>query len=223
MYLEQLVFKFVRRVSVSSDDGKRIAPLRKPVRKPVRMALLAASTLMLAACGGSAAVETFNLTAPDATAGATGRRGQLIIMEPVATAPYTSDRLVVTTKPGSVAYLKGAQWSDQLPVLLQTRILQTFENSRRLRAVARPGEKLVARLSLNSEIRRFDIDVESNQAVIELSVKLINDASGQVLAARIFKASVPSASTSGPAAAAALDQALGILLRELVPWSARRV
>lgn len=209
-----MVFSFVRQRAGLHRAGKW------PPR--LRTILAASSMLALAACGGSP-VATFNLTAPDAGTGESRGRGQLIIMQPVATAPYTSERLVVTTSPGAVAYLKGAQWSDNLPVLLQTRILQTFENSRLLRAVGRPGEKMVAALSLNSEIRRFDVDVKAGQAVIELSVKLINDASGRVVATRIFDASVPATSTRGPAAAAALDQALGRLLRELVIWTARRV
>jgi len=182
----------------------------------------AVALLALGGCAGGA-VETFNLTAPDGFRGGGFGRGQLVIMEPVATAPYASDRLVVMAKPGSVAYLKGAQWSDQLPALLQSRILQAFENSGALRAVGRPGQRLVAAVSLNTEIRRFDIDVESGQAVIELSAKLINDTAGRVRAARIFTASVPAGSTRGATAAAALDQALAIVLRDIVRWSAGRV
>ena len=181
-----------------------------------------ALALMLAGCGGSA-IETFNLTAPDKFSGGRFGRGQLVVMEPVATSPYGSDRLVVTTKPGSVAYLKGAQWSDQLPVLLQTRMVQAFENSGALRAVGRPGQRIVANVSLNTEIRRFDIDVETGQATIELSAKLINDTAGRVRAARIFKATIPAGSTQGEAAAQSLDQALAIVLRDLVRWSARRI
>jgi cholesterol transport system auxiliary component len=187
-----------------------------------KFAFVLSASLLLAACGGSA-VETFNLTAPEEISARRAGRGQLIVMEPVATAPYNSDRLVVTTTPGSVAYLKGAQWSDQLPVLLQTRIVQTFENSGSLRAVARPGEKLVAPVSLNTEIRRFDIDVKTGQAVIELSAKLINDSAGSVRAARIFTVQVPAASTQGGAAARSLDQALDQILRALIIWSVQRV
>lgn len=191
---------------------------------PARFGILAAAAmaLMLAGCGSSA-VETFNLTAPESIQAGRSGRGQLVVMEPVATAPYNSDRLVVTTKPGSVAYLKGAQWSDQLPVLLQTRIVQSLENSGALRAVGRPGQRLVASTSLNTEIRRFDIDVESGQAVIELSAKMIHDSSGRVRAARIFSARFPASSTNGTAAAEALDKALSGLIRELVVWSVRRV
>lgn len=178
---------------------------------------------MLGGCAGGSTVDTFSLTAP--SNGLTGRagRGQLVVMEPAASAPYDSDRLVVTTEPGSVAYLKGAQWAEQLPRLLQTRIVQTFDNSRLLRAVGRPGDRLVSTVSLNTEIRRFDMDVASGQAVVELSAKIVNDARGRILGARVITARSPGSASNGRNAAQALDQALDQVLRELVAWSSRFV
>ncbi|MGE3248215.1 MAG: ABC-type transport auxiliary lipoprotein family protein [Beijerinckiaceae bacterium] len=181
-----------------------------------------AAMLLLGGCG-SAAVETFNLSAPTQNLGGRAGRGQLVVMEPVATAPYDSDRIVVRTAPGSVAYLKGAQWSEQLPRLLQSRIVQTFENSRLLRAVGRPGDRLVATVSLNMEIRRFDIDVQSGQAVVEISAKMISDAAGRIRGARIFRASAPGSASNGRAASAALDQAMEQVLREMIAWSSAYV
>ncbi len=189
-------------------------------RSLVRIAVFGLAPAIIASgCAGGSAVATFSLTAP--ANGLTGRagRGQLVVMEPAATAPYDSDRLVVTAEPGSVAYLKGAQWAEQLPGLLQSRIVQTFDNSRLLRAVGRPGDRLVSTVSLNTEIRRFDIDVASGQAIVELSAKIIRDANGRILGARVITARVPGSAADGKAAAYALDQALDRVLRELVSWS----
>lgn len=193
-----------------------------PGRVSRRFVCSAALALVLAGCAGSA-LETFSLTAPREGIQGRAGRSQLVVMEPAATAPYNSDRIVVRTAPGSVAYLKGAQWAADLPALLQTRIIETFENGRLLKAVGRPDGKIVARYSLNAEIRRFDIDVQTNQAVIELSVKIIDDTSGRIRAARIFTGRAAGSAANGKVAATALDSVLDVILRGVVAWASAYV
>jgi cholesterol transport system auxiliary component len=185
---------------------------------------LACFTLPLSACGGGGgALETFDLSAGAPIAVAGRSRGQLAIVEPVATSPVDSDRIVVRPSPDTVATLKGAQWSEPLPRLAQTRLLQTFENSHFLRAVGRPGSGIEARYSLVSEIRRFEIDVAAGEAVVEMSVKLVASASGSIVAGKVFSARAPGSAGSGAAAAVALDAALGDVMRDIVAWTAPRV
>lgn len=179
------------------------------------------AALGLASCGGDP-LETFSLTVPIRRPARRRGSRQLVVTEPAASAPYDNQRIVIRTGPGAIAYLTGAQWAEELPNLLQTQIIQTFENSGYYRAVGRPGGRLTSPVSLNLEIRRFDIDVPSGQAVVELSAKLINDGNGRALAARIFKASVPASAASGQKATAALNQALDEILRGLLIWTSRR-
>lgn len=185
-----------------------------------RLLTAAALALLLQGCGGSAP-ESFDLSA--VRAGAAGAaHGQLVVNEPLATAPGDSDRIIVRPTPDTLAALKGAQWVERLPRLVQTRMVQSFENSRLLASVGRPDAKIQATMSLSSEIRRFEIDVGAGEAIVEISVKLIAERSGRIAAARIFTASAPGSAASGTAAAAALDQALGEALRQIVVWTAAR-
>ncbi len=176
--------------------------------------------LMLAACGGSA-LDAYSLSAPQGVAGRASSR-QMIITEPVAGAPYDGERIVVRTGPEAVAYLKGAQWVERLPRHLQTMMVQAFENARLLRSVGRPGDRFTADASLNSEIRRFEIDVTTNEAVVEISAKIVAEGSGRIVGARIFSARVPGSAGDGKVASAALDQALDRVLREMVAWGGGR-
>ena len=189
------------------------------LRKRLGTGLAALACAGLASCG-SAPLQTFDLSAPTALAART-TRGQMVIAEPVATLPADSDRIVIRTGPEAVAYLTGAQWPDRLPRLLQTRLIETFENARLLRNVGRPG--LTADYSLTTEIRRFEIDVTTGMAVAEFSVKLVGDRSGRVVAAKVFSASAPSPTSGPPAMAAALNLVLGDVLRQIVAWAAGRV
>ena len=205
------------RVSLGSWCDNR---LRAALRVTPRHAAFGA-LLILAGCGGSA-LDTYGLSAPrDGLAGRSSSR-QMAVIEPVATSPYDSERIVVRTGPEAVAYLKGAQWVDRLPRLVQTMMIQSFENARLLRSVGRPGERFVADTSLTSEIRRFEIDVTTNEAVVELSARVVAEGSGRIVAARIFTAREPGSAADGKAASAALDQAFDRVLREMVAWSSGR-
>jgi cholesterol transport system auxiliary component len=147
---------------------------------------------------------------------------QIAVIDPFAAPPLASDRIVVRTGPESVAFLGGAQWSDRLTRLVQTRLIQTFENGHSLRAVGRPGDKMTPDASLQLEIRRFEMDVETGQAVVEISVKFVREGSGRVAAAQIFSGRSPGPAGDGPGAAAALDTALAQVLRQIVVWTVAR-
>ena len=177
----------------------------------------------LAACGAGGDMATFDLTAtPEAIAPAR-RRGQLLILEPIAPAPLDSDRLIVRPTPDTVATLKGAQWSDALPRLVQTRLLRSFEDSHMLQAVARPGTGLEATHALSTEIRRFDIDVTAGEAVVEVSARLVSSGAGRIEAARIFSARAPASAKDPTGAAMALDASLARVSRDLIGWAAGKV
>ena len=70
--------------------------------------------------------------------------GKLVIAEPTALAVLDSDKIVVRSAPGETAQFSDARWEDRLPKLVQARILQSFENASRLRAVVRPADKISA-------------------------------------------------------------------------------
>lgn len=180
-----------------------------------------ALALLLTACA-SAPLSTFDLSAPSAAVKARSLRGVLVIPEPVAPAPADGDRIVVRTGPSAVAVVKGAQWADRLPRLLQSRLIQTFENARLLRSVSRPGDGVTPDRSLAWEIRRFEMDAATGQAMVDVSVKVL-DSSGRVVAAQIFTAQAPGDPGQGATASQALDAASNDVLRQIVAWASARV
>jgi cholesterol transport system auxiliary component len=187
-----------------------------------RGAAALALVLPLAGCA-SGPPTTFDLSAVPGDRRPRAMGAQVAVTEPVATAPVDTDRIVVRPTPDTVALLKGAQWTERLPRLIQTRLLQSFENARLLRFVSRPDGRVVAQYSLNTEIRRFDMDLSRGEAVVEISVKLVEEGAGRIAAAKIFTAHAPGAADDGPSAAAALDAALGDVMGQIVMWTAGRV
>ena len=174
---------------------------------------------LLAACS-SAPLATYDLTAASDGFAARGGPGQLAILRPDATLPTDSDRIVVRADTLSVAYLAGAQWVDKLPALVQTRLIESFQNAHLLRAVGRPG--MLADFSLQTSIRRFELDAARSEATVEISAQILGQ-SGRIIAGRLFSGTVPVASSDPAVVAAALDAALARVMRDIVIWTAPKI
>lgn len=195
----------------------------QPVRRsagPLRTVRIALSALGLAGLGAcsSGAVPTFDLTAPRQVS-AGGLSGQLVVVEPAALQPLEAERILAKDKAGTVSYLAGAQWSDRLPRLIQTKLIQTFENASRLKAVGRPGDGTTPNYQLTTEIRAFQLDAAAGTAFAEISAKLIDVKAGRTIAGKVFSARIPVSSPNGPEVAQALDRALSRILVEIVRWA----
>ena len=70
-------------------------------------------------------------------------KSQLVVLEPTVVVALDTQRIIVEVG-DNAGTPDNAQWSDTIPKLLQARIVQSFENSNYLGAVARPIEGLTA-------------------------------------------------------------------------------
>ena len=190
-----------------------------------RLACAALACLSLAGCGvvGSTAPDTYDLTAPTTVKTLKPGRAQIVVALPTALQALDSERILIRPKDGQVSYLPGAQWADRLPQLVQTRLIQTFENGQRIGTVGRPEDKLTADVNLVTEIRNFEIDLSSGPvAIVTISARMVSEKDGRIVAAGNFTASTPAGIT-GPQASAALDQTLRDVLSKIVIWTATKI
>lgn len=166
-------------------------------------------------------LDTYELSAPDpGTAGRSLRRTQILIAEPSALKSLDGENIVVRPSPGTIQYLKGAQWGDRLPRVIQARLAETFQRSGRVGGVGRPGEGLAIDYQVIAEVRAFEIVLGAGGgAHVDLFVKILNDRNGQVRASREFAATVPVAGQGNDAYAAALDRAFAEVATEIVRWT----
>jgi phospholipid/cholesterol/gamma-HCH transport system substrate-binding protein len=174
--------------------------------------------------GGDSAkgqAQSFDLTAPrtfpslDKTS-----KGRLAVAEPTALIMLDTQKLVLRSPSGSRTAMAGnAQWGDSLPKLIQSRIIQTFENATSAAAVSRAVDNLSADRQLLLDIRSFDLVTgEQPVATVEIAAKMVGEGS-RVLDARTFSATAPASSTDAAAVAAALNQAFGKVATEMVVWA----
>lgn len=185
------------------------------------LALAVPPALMLAGCGGAQMASYDLAAAPSASIRAGAIRGVLAVAGPSADGPLDSERIVIRTGPDQLAYLSGAKWADNLPNLLQGKIIASFENARLMKSVVRPGG--ASDYSLHVDVRRFEVDIVNNVARIELSARIVSDRTGRPVAAKVFSGAAPAERTSDGKAAEALDAALAGVLAQMVRWTAAAV
>lgn len=162
----------------------------------------------------------YDLTAPhDFPAIKKTPSGQFSVAEPTAVLMFDTQKILARPSGAEGPTFTNAKWSDTIPKLLQSRIIQSFENANLLRSVARPIEGLTASHQLLIDIRSFQLSLSAApQAEVEFSAKILGD-NGKIVDARIFRVTVPAGAADAPAAAAALDDAFGKAAVELVVWA----
>ena len=197
--------------------------------KSGRYLVAAALAVFLPGCalvgGGSAPLDTYELTAaPAGESGPRRSRTQILIAEPSALKSLDSENVVIKPTAAEVQYLKGAQWADRLPKVVQARLAQAFQETGRLGGVGKPGEGLAIDYQIVTEIRAFNIRLDGgDRAEVELFVKVLNDRNGTVRAASSFQATAPVSGTGNAAFTAALDQAFRSASTEIVEWTIGRI
>jgi phospholipid/cholesterol/gamma-HCH transport system substrate-binding protein len=150
-------------------------------------------------------------------------KAQLVVPDPSALILFDSQKILIRSGAGTYSNVDNAQWADNLPKLIQARIVQSFESAHQLSAVSRPLEQLTAAYRLELAIRGFQITLEpSPHAVVDLTARLVND-KGEVAAARMFTASIAAKSTAAADAVAAFNQAFSQVAGEIVLWTVGKI
>lgn len=144
---------------------------------------------------------------------------QMVVPDPTAILAFDTQKILIRTKSGTISSVAGGRWADNLPKLMQARIVQSFENAHQLSAVSRPLDQIERAFRLELGIRNFQITLEpAPTAVVEFSARLLDD-QGKVVGARIFNDSVPAKSAQAVDAVAALNDAFSKTAKDLVDWT----
>jgi cholesterol transport system auxiliary component len=207
----------------AGEMGRRVGMKQKASaatqRKVAQATAIASLAFLVTACA-QAPRETFDLTTETGVLRSVALRGgpAVFVPEPAALAPTSSDRIVVRAGDDSVAVLPGVQWSDPMPRLFQRRLIEALQQ-RGLSASA----NFVGQTILQTDVRRFEVDVARNLAVIEVSVQLVDSAGGRAKAAGIFVEETPAPEHTGSPAARALGEAAARIALRIGQWTRARL
>ena len=83
---------------------------------------------------------------------------QLILEPPVADAGLNTTRVVLLRSRLRLEYYARANWTDRAPLMIQTLMIESFENSKRIVSVGRESVALRSDFVLKSELREFQAE-----------------------------------------------------------------
>lgn len=148
---------------------------------------------------------------------------QMAVPDPHAILAFDTQKILTRSAQGTYSEVGDGRWADNLPKLVQAKLIESFENADLLGKVSRPFDVLEAPYRLETTIRSFQISLMPQpKAEVEFAVRILSD-KGKVLDARVFKASAPAKDTKAPEAVAALDEAFSKAASELVAWSVEKL
>jgi cholesterol transport system auxiliary component len=175
---------------------------------------------LLSGCGTKANNDTFDLSLTPAAVGPSAKNRQILVPEPTAVKMLDSEQVVVRVSPSEVQYLANSRWGDRLPRLVQSKLVEAFENSGRVGGVGKPGQGLAIDYQVVTDIRAFEVTTGGSRvANVEISAKILNDRNGSVRAQSVFKGTSSVRGTENRDFVEALDRAYAKVGGEIVDWA----
>ena len=191
------------------------------------LATALALAFLLAACagmlpGGGAPPDLYTLT-PKSTYSADlpTVTWQLAIEVPVAAESLNNSRIALRHDPLSLLYYKGARWTERAPVMVQTLLVESFENSGKIVAVARKATDIRADYVLKTDLREFQAEYDAGGAPVahvRLNAKMVVMPKRAIIASETFESSVRAEGSNISQVIVAFDTALGKTLKQIVEW-----
>jgi cholesterol transport system auxiliary component len=151
---------------------------------------------------------------------------QLAVDVPVASANLNTGRIAISQSPTSYDYYTKTAWTDRAPLMVQTRIVDSFENSHKIVAVSRESIGLRANYLLQPDLRNFEAMYYYEKdkppiAHVRMVAKLVRLPDRQIISVATFERCVRAREDKVPKVVEAFDQALGSVIKQLVAWTLR--
>lgn len=200
--------------------GSAVALSRRLVPSFLLLGLAGCSGLL----GGGTAPHLYRVT-PKSTypPNLPHRAIQLLIDVPLSPAGLDTSRIALTRSPVSIDYFADAEWTERVPLLVQTALLESFENSRAINAIDRESVGLRADFYLKTELRHFEAVYDSPdrppEAWVAINVRLVEPSGRDIVARASFERRERASANDMASIIWAYDEALGGVIKDIVVWT----
>jgi len=147
---------------------------------------------------------------------------QLVVEQPYANAGIDNFRIALMRRPQEVEYYANANWTTRMSSMVQTLMIESFENSNAIVAVGRQAIGLRADYQLASDIREFQAEYFNGpqpDVRVALNLRLIYTPTRTIVGNATFQDRTVAAQDEIEAIISAFDEALGKVLRRMVEWT----
>jgi phospholipid/cholesterol/gamma-HCH transport system substrate-binding protein len=148
----------------------------------------------------------------------------LVVPEPTTLMGFNTDKILLQPASGESTDLLNAKWSDNLPVLFQDKVIQSFENAGYAKSISRTREGITGDYQLLIDIRSFHVSTATEPAAADIAfIAKVLDKDGKIVGAHDFQATAPAKGSDARAYVAALDEAFAKLLSDLLVWTTETI
>lgn len=159
---------------------------------------------------------------------------QILIEPPVAAAGLSTARIPLQDSPIELRYFTRANWTDFAPKMVQTLMIESFENSKKIVGVGREQIGLRSDFVLKTELREFQAeyqerlpqDVSTMSAGsapplvrVRINAKLVKMPRREIVASANFERKIEAERNTMQAIIGAFDESLGKVLKSIVVWT----
>jgi cholesterol transport system auxiliary component len=147
---------------------------------------------------------------------------QLLVETPTASAGLNSPRIALMRSLTKLEYYARSNWTDRAPNMVQSLIVESFENSRAIVAVGRQTVALRADFQLKTELREFQaeyFDGALPNAHVAINAKLVEMPQRRIVGSSEFEGTVKAEADRMQSIVSAFDTALGKVLKDIVIWT----
>jgi len=194
-------------------------------REALRLFAGSLAAVPIAACGilpqVSQPVDLYTLT-PKTTFGDPPAKvnWQLVVERPVAAAGIDSARIALQKDPYQLQYFARAAWTDNAPAMVQTLLIESFENSGAIIAVGREAIGLKPDFLVKTDLREFQAYYEGTNPVpdvwVRMIAKVVKMPERKIIATYVADSRVTAAGSKFTDVIDAFDTALGDVLKRIV-------
>jgi cholesterol transport system auxiliary component len=195
---------------------------------PRRRIIAAACLAPLAGCGSSSP-QMYRLNPADLDpAESPSRRGSLAIGMPAAPENLDSDRIALTRGTTQFEYFADSTWTDRVPALLQTSLVEAFETDGRVADVWTDPNPMSASYLLETVIRaftaRYDTAATAPPVVeVSLDLRLLRLSGHETVGRTLIAEHDAAARNDVRSVVEAFDVATGKVLNRCVAWTVKQM
>ena len=183
---------------------------------------------LLAACGAIGKAQTpldaYTLSPLAVSQVQSGSSRHLVVDLPTSSGALATDRILIKPSPLQAGYLPKGRWVDPAPVLIQSLLVASLQNSGAFRLVGRDDAGLTPDFVLLVEVNDFQAETPAPEQIqtpvrVGLTLTVLDVADGSLVATRRFDATSLAASSKTLDLVSAFDAATKAVLANGVAWT----
>lgn len=151
-------------------------------------------------------------------------RKRLVVDLPTASESLDTDRIALIRGTTRFDYYANSLWTDRVPMLMQTLLVEEFESYGSIAEVARDTQTIIPEYLLKTEIRRFEADYagaddQAPTVVVTINLGLVSLPGHRMLGHTLLTKMTAASRNSVDSVVEGFDVAAGEVLVDCVDWT----